>query len=180
MGTYINRKTVIDAETGEIMKENNWYGYDGFNEKGYKYRNRGVFVRYYFDAIPSNLSEPAFLLLIMISELMNEENMLVYRVERKSKFSSILYKPLEKEDIRERCRFKMGMNKFDKAWKELTKKCLKRIEYYNIKAWAVNPSVISKCKQVPYWLYEEFQEYMNPFLSSITIKKLQNKISNLY
>ena len=101
MGTYINRKTVIDAETGEIMKENNWYGYDGFNEKGYKYRHRGVFVRYYFDAIPSNLSEPAFLLLIMISELMNEENMLVYRVERKSKFSSILYKPLEKEDIRE-------------------------------------------------------------------------------
>ena len=49
MGEYINRKTVIDPETGEIIKENNWVGYDGFNEKGYKYRNKAIHI-------PSNIA----------------------------------------------------------------------------------------------------------------------------
>lgn len=179
MGQYINRKTVIDSETGEILKENNWIGYDGFNDKGYKYRSKSTFLRYFFDSLPSNLSESAFLLLIMIAELVNEDNVLVYRVERKSKFSSIIYKPLDKDDIRERTRYKYGQNKFDKCWAELTKHYLKRVKYYEYTVWALNPSVFSKCKQVPFWLCEEFQEYMNPHLSAITIKKLQNRINNL-
>lgn len=180
MGQYINRKTIIDSETGEIMKENNWIGYDGFNEKGYKYRHRATHIKYFFDSIPDNLSEAAWTLLLMIAELMNEDNVLVYRVERKSKFSSIVYKPYDKDEIRKRTRYKYGENKFDKCWKELTKNCLKRIEYYDYVVWAVNPAVINKCKQVPFWLYNDFKEFMNPHLSATTIKKLQNKIDNLY
>lgn len=181
MGNYINKKAVIDSSTGEILKEQCWLGYDGFNDKGYKYRRNSNFIRYYFDAIPDNLSKDAFLLLVMISELVNDENVLVYRVKRKSKFSSIIYKPMSKEDVAERIRFHYGMNKFDKCWRELTKHCIKKIEYYdNTYVWAVNPAVFSKCKQVPIWLYEEFKEYMNPFLSALTIKKLQEKINSQY
>lgn len=179
MGHIINRKTLIDTETGEIIKEQNWLGYDGFSEKGYRYRNKALHIKYYFDALPQNLSESAMLLLFMISELMNEDNVLVYRVIRKSKFSKIIYKPMDKEDISERIRYRYGKNKFDKCWKELTKHCLKQIEYYDIKAWAVNPAVFSKCKYLPYWLYEEFQDYLNPFLSAITIKKFANKLNDM-
>jgi len=176
MGEYINKKTVIDSETGEIIKYNNWIGYDGFNDKGYKYRNRSPHLKYFFDSIPPNLSEEAFTLLMMIAELTNQDNVLVRRVERKSKFSSIIYKPLDKDDIREGTRYRYGINKFDRCWRELTKKCLKKIQYYDYKVWAVNPAVICKCKFVPFWLYEEFQDYMNPYLSASTIKKLQEKI----
>ena len=180
MGNYINKKSVIDPETGEIVKEQSWLGYDGFNDKGYKYRRNAVFIRYYFDAIPSNLSKDAFFLLLMIAEIVNEENVLVYRVDRKSKFSSIIYKPMTKEDIAERIRFHYGKNKFERCWRELTKHCLKQIRYYNTLAWALNPAIFSKCKQVPIWLYEEFKEYMNPFLTAMTIKKFQDKIDEQY
>ncbi len=101
---------------------------------------------------------------------MNEDNVLVTRVPRKSKFSSIIYKPMDKDEIRERTRFRYGKNKFDKAWSELNKHCLKKIQYYNYQAWAVNPSIIIKCKYVPFWLYDEFKSYMNPFLTATTIK----------
>jgi hypothetical protein len=178
MGQLLNKKIVIDPETGEIVKEQNWTGYDGFGRKGYKYRSRACCIKYYFDSMPNNISKDATLLLYMIAELMNDENVLIYKVERKSKFSTIIYKPLDKEDISERIRFRYGQNKFDRCWKELTKNCLKRIKYYDITVWAVNPSVISKCREVPIWLYEEFQEYMNPHLSAITIRKLQNMINN--
>lgn len=180
MGNYINRQTIIDSETGEILRDKTWLGYDGFNTKGYNYRRRALSIRYFFDALPCNLSKDEFLLLFLVAELANEENVLVYRVDRKSKFSTILYKPMDKEYISEHIRFKYGMNKFDRCWRNLTKHCLKRIKYHDMTVWAINPSVICKCKEVPIWLYEEFQEYMNPFLSASTIKKFQNKIDNQY
>lgn len=179
MGHYINRKTVIDSETGEIMKENNWIGYDGFSDKGYKYRHRAVHIKYFFDSIPNNLSEAAWLLLIMIAEIMTEDNVLVYRVKRKSKFSTIIYKPYDKEEIRKRTRFIYGQNKFDRCWSELNKHCLKKIRYYDYMVWAVNPAVVNKCREIPYWLCDEFKDYMTPHLTATTIKKLQNKIDNL-
>lgn len=178
MGEYINKRTLIDSETGEILKENNWIGYDGFGKDGYKYRNKAVHIRYYFDAIPPNITEESYTLLMMIAELANDHNVLVRRVERKSKFSTIIYKPLDKEEIREMTRFKYGINKFDRCWRELTKKCIKRIDYYDYKAWAINPAIMNKCKFVPFWLYNDFKEYMNPYLSATTIKKLENKTRN--
>lgn len=180
MGQYINRTTVIDSETGEIMKENNWIGYDGFSEKGYKYRHRSSHIKYFFDSIPNHLSEGAWTLLLMIAEIMTDENVLVYRVERKSKFSTIIYKPYDKDEIRTRTRFRYGLNKFDSCWRELTKHCLKRVQYHEYLVWAVNPAIINKCKEIPYWLCDEFKDYMTPHLTAPTIKKLQNKIDNLY
>lgn len=179
MGQYINKTTMIDAETGEVLKENNWFGYDGFSETGYKYRNRSNHIKYFFDSIPGNLSEGAWILLFMIAEIMTEENLLVYRVERKSKFSTIIYKPYDKEDIRERLRYPYGLNKFDRCWRELCKHCLKRVQYREYMVWAVNPTVVSKCKEVPFWLCDEFKNYMTPHLTAATIKKLNQKIDNL-
>ena len=179
MGNLINKKILIDPETGQILKEHSWAGYDGFNENGYAYRARGNYLRFFNDSLPSNLSKESLLLLLMMAELMNEENVLVYRVERKSKFSSIIYRPLDKYDIREKTRFVYGINKFDKCWQELSRRCIKRVKYRdNILAWAVNPSVLTKTKYVPFWLYGEFQDSMNPHLSPITIQKLQDRISS--
>ena len=179
MGNYIDRRTMIDVETGEILKEVSWLGYDGFSETGYKYRNKACFVRYFFDSLPGNLSESAWILLFMIAEIMNDENALVYRIKRKSKFSNILYKPYDKDDIRSKIRYPYGQNKFDRCWKELNKHCLKRVEYHGYMTWVVNPTVISKNKEIPFWLCAEFKEYIFPHIPAATVKKLQNKIDNL-
>lgn len=177
MAQILNKRVAIDPETGEVLSEKKWIGYDGFNDKGYNYRPRSVFIRYYFDSLPANYDKETLMLLIMIAELANEDNVLVYRIPRKSKFSSVIYKALCKEDIRERTRFVYGINKFDKCWNKLTKYALKRIQYYNFQAWAVNPAIVSKCKYVPFWLYEAFQDEMNPHLSALAINKLQSRIA---
>lgn len=173
MGNNVVRNTVIDQETGEIIKENTFFTYDGFNEKGYKYRYRADYIRYYWDAVPVGLSKNAFLLLIMISSIMNDENVLVFVKTKRGKFARTIYKPMDKEDIFERLQYKYGINKFDECWKELRKHCIKRIEYHGIQVWAVNPSIISRCKQIPPWLYDEFKDYLNPYLSNQAIKKFQ-------
>jgi hypothetical protein len=33
MGKYVNKKVLIDPDTGEIMDEKYWLGYDGFSDK---------------------------------------------------------------------------------------------------------------------------------------------------
>ena len=33
MGNYINKKVQIDVDTGEVMDEKYWLGYDGFSDK---------------------------------------------------------------------------------------------------------------------------------------------------
>lgn len=174
MGKDLVKKSVVDSQTGEVIMENSFFYYDGFNEKGFKYRYRADKITVFFDCIPTTLSDNAFLLLYMLAELANEDNMLVYRVTRKSKFSSIIYKPLYKDDIRKRLRFKFGINKFNQAWIELKKHCIKEIQYHEIKAWAINPAIICRCKQVPPWLYDEFSQYLNPYMTNISIKKMQD------
>lgn len=171
MGNNIEKKITIDGKTGEVLKEKAYFSYDGFNDRGYKYRYRGDYIRYYFDAVPTTLSENSFFLLVMISELMNNENILIYRITRKSKFSKIIYKPMDKEDIRLKTKYRYGKNKFEKCWKELRKHCIKKIKYYDVYAWAVNPAIISRCKQIPPFLYDEFKEYMNPYMSALAINK---------
>ena len=180
MGEVINKKTSIDAETGEIIHERSWVGYDGFTNGGYQYRKKALKITYFFDSIPSNISKNAWFLLMQIAELMNEENALVYRVTRKSKFSSIIYKPYDKIEIRDRIRFKIGERNFDVAWRELKKHCRKKIQYRGYMTWVVNPAIISKCKEVPIWLCEEFENYMTPHLSATTAKRLRDRIKNQY
>ena len=63
MGNLINKKILVDPETGQILKEQSWAGYDGFNENGYAYRARGNYLRFFNDSLPSNLSKDSLLLL---------------------------------------------------------------------------------------------------------------------
>lgn len=179
MGKYINKKTIVDEETGEIIKEVNWFGYDGFNEKGYRYRKSAESITVYYDALPQDLSKDAFLLLTQLAEFADKENVLVYRIPRKSKFSNILYKPYDKETLREKLRYKMGINKFNECWSELNKHCIKRVEFRDMKVFALNPAIIMKGKILPYWLYYEFKDYINPYLSANAIKKFKNKIDEI-
>ena len=174
MGKNIIKKSIIDPNTGEIIKENNFLSFDGFNEKGYKYRYRSESINIFFDSIPSTLSKEAFLLLYMLAEIANEDNVLVYRVTRKSKFSTIIYKPLDKDGIMKMLKWKYGQNKFDKYWNELKKHCIKKIRYHEYLVWAINPAIISRCKYIPAWLYDEFSIYMNPYLPKMAIKKYQD------
>ena len=67
MGKYINRTTMIDPETGEVVKENQWIGYDGFSDTGYKYRNKQIHIKYFFDSLPGNISHDSLFLLFMIA-----------------------------------------------------------------------------------------------------------------
>lgn len=174
MGNDLIRTTRIDPETGEIINQKSFFYYDGFNEKGYKYRNKAVKVTVFPDCIPTTLSKEAFLLLYMITEIANDENVLVYRITRKSKFSTIIYKPMDKLDVMERIRFKYGKNKFDKYWNELKKHCIKKVQYHECNAWVINPAIINKCRQIPPWLYDEFDIYLNPYIPKTAIKKYQS------
>lgn len=174
MGKDLIKKTVVDSNTGEVIMENSFFYYDGFNEKGFKYRYRADKITVFYDSIPTTLSDNAFLLLYMMAEIANEDNVLVYRVTRKSRFSSIIYKPLSKDEIKSRLRFKFGINKFNNAWRELKKHCIKEVRYHEYLVWAINPAIICRCKQVPPWLYEEFSQYLNPHMTNISIKKMQD------
>lgn len=178
MGKDIKKQVLVDGETGEVLRESSFFNYDGFNDKGFKYRYRHDYIREYWDSIPSNLSEGAYLLLIMLGEICNDENVLVRRVDRKSKFSSIIYKPLTKEEIRSRLRYKYGENKFDRCWTELKKHCVKLVQYYEYKVWAINPAYVSRCKQVPDWLYDEFKEYMMPHMTKLAVQKFENRLKS--
>lgn len=173
MSREIIKNAIIDPDTGEVIKENVYFRYDGFNDKGYKYRYRAADVKFYPDSIPGSLSAEAWFLLVMIAELTNDENVLVYRVERKSKFSSIIYKPYDKEEIRKQLRYPYGINKFDRCWLELRKHCIKQVRYHDYLVWCINPAVINKCKQIPPWLYDEFSIYMNPYMTKLAIRKYQ-------
>lgn len=178
MGETFNKKITIDKH-GQIISERIWTNYDGFSDKGYKYRGKQNYIRYYPDALPNNLDHEALLLLFMVAEIMNEENMLVYRVTKKSKFSKILYKGYTQDDIRARLRFPYGQNKFNRAWAQLKKHCVKKIRYYDTLAWAVNPSVISRCHFLPDFLYLEFKDYLNPFLSPHAISEFQRRTEGI-
>lgn len=175
MAKCVNKKSIIDPETGEVLSEKIWVGYDGFTDTGYRYRPKSG-IRYFFDSLPANFDQDTWTLLMLIAEIMNENNLLIYRVLRKSKFSNIVYKPMDKDDIRTKIRYPYGINRFNKCWRELTKKVIKKVKYENFYAWAVDPSIISKSKEIPYWLYEIFQDSINPHLSATALKKIQNRL----
>ena len=179
MGQNIVKNHIIDPETGEIIKTDSYAYFDGFTEKGFKYRSRAPRITIYPDCIPSSISADAYFLLIQIAELANEENALVYRVTRKSKFSNIIYKPMYKDDIRKKLRFKIGINKFNKCWNELKKHCIKEARYHEYMCWVINPAVVFKSAYLPAWLYDEFSEYLNPYLSKNAIKKFQNMLKTM-
>ena len=176
MGQEAIKNTVIDSEIGEILRERTYFRYDGFNEKGYRYRYRGDYIRYYWDAIPHNLSKDSLFLLLMLAELANNENVLIKKVKRKSKFSNIISKPMDKTDVMEKLRYPMGINKFDKCWQELKKHCIKKVRYHDYLVWAINPAYISRCKEIPTWLYEEFDMYLNPYMTKLAIAKFRRLV----
>lgn len=152
----------------------------GFTDKGsYKYRYRNPNnITVYWDALPSGLDDKCFLLLMMLASLADGNNVLSRRVSRKSKFSTIVYKPMDKEDIRDSLKWKFGENKFDKCWTELKKHCIKQIKYYDDRLfWVINPAFVNRCRSVPYWLYKEFSVYMNPYMTKLAINKMHDIIT---
>lgn len=175
MGSNVVVRKTMDADTGEVLKEKKFFSFDGFTEKGYKYRYRAGRIQIFPDTLPDSLSSEAFQLLYMLAELANEEGVLVYRVTRKSKFSKIVYKPMGKEEMMERIRWHYGHNKFNKYWNELKKHCVKRVPYYNTTAWCLNPAVVMVGRGVitPF-MYDEFKLYLNPYMSRAAIKKMQD------
>ena len=88
--------------------------------------------------------------------------------------------PALKDYIREHIRFKYGRHRFDRCWSKLRKHAIKQIRYHQYLCWAVNPAIVSKCREVPYWLYDTFKEYMNPHLAAKTVAKLNRKVKELY
>lgn len=175
MGNNVVVRTTLDGNTGEVIKEKKFFSFDGFTEKGYKYRYRAGRIQIFPDTIPDSLSGDAFQLLYMLAELANDEGVLVYRVTRKSKFSEIIYKPLYREEIMRRLRWSYGHNKFDKCFRELKKHCIKKVPYYNTTAWCLNPAIVMIGRGVitPF-MYDEFKLYLNPYMSRGAIKKMQD------
>ena len=70
-----------------------------------------------------------------------------------------------------------GIVKYKKAFTELKKHCLKKIKYNGINAWAINPAFVMCSPFLPIWLYNEFQEDINPHLTAYAIKTFRSKIN---
>lgn len=177
MSRDIEKKTIINPETGEIIKETFNMVYDGFSDEGFRYRYKSASkIEIHLDSIPPDLDKDAIYLLLMISEMATTENVLVKKIPVKKRFENMEYEAMKLDEIRLGCKNPFGRNKFTRYWTILRKQCIKRVWYHDILVFAINPAILNKTYYVPFWLYEEFQDYMNPHLTNYKIKKLQSKI----
>ena len=76
MANVIKSIRTIDEETGEIYYEKNFKSFDGWNDKGYRFRGRYNAIKFY----PDNMVkvEPNIIkIFFLICNIMNEDNLLV-------------------------------------------------------------------------------------------------------
>ena len=177
MADVIKKITAIDADTGEIYYENKWKTFNGWTEKGYKYRYRYDALKFYPDnmpQLPPNIMKVFFL----ICNLMNEDNLLIEKTKNATKYSAPEIRALTMEEIRERLAYPISEYSFKKAWKAITPRHIKRIKFQGKWIWAVNPSFANRCRYIPVWLWYEFQQDLNPKLGASNVARYKNMYLN--
>jgi hypothetical protein len=173
MAEVINKTVAVDVETGEIYYQRSWAGFNGWTEKGYKYRNKYYPVQFYPDTIPKLLPN-TLKIFFYICMLMNEDNLLLERKAAKDKYSSPKIIPYTVEEIWEKLDYRFSMYSFKKAWQELTPKYVRKIKIYGKGIWAVNPAFANRTKYLPVFLWKEFSVDINNKLSKQVISRFQN------
>lgn len=163
--------TAIDPDTGEIVNTGKKVRWNGWKDNAYRYRYKAPYVRIFFDA-NYDLKKQELALFWEICRLMNKDNLLVRKVQKEKYSKSAEYEPLTRDDIFEEVTF--SRSTFMRAWKKLNGKYIKKIKVESMKVWAVNPAFAMKGDYLEPFLYENFEEYLCPFLSQITRSKFNS------
>lgn len=175
MADIINKVTSIDANTGEIYYERQTKGFNGWSDKGYKFRYRYSGLVFYPDNLP--LIEPnIFKVYFQICTLMNEENLLIQLKKTNNKYKAPELIPLTIDDIIEKIPYKISSYAFKKAWQQIVPRYIKRIKFNGKKVWAVNPAFANRCRYLPPFLWNEFKEDLNEKLGVYNIKRYENMV----
>lgn len=172
MANVIKSIRTIDEETGEIYYEKNFKSFDGWNDKGYRFRGRYNAIKFY----PDNMVkvEPNIIkIFFLICNIMNEDNLLV-TIKKGNKYTGPEITPYTVEEIRENLPYCVSEYSFKKAWKALVPRYIRKIKLEGKNIWAVNPAFANRCIYVPPFLWENFKEDMNKFISNNNIKRYNN------
>ena len=168
---YVHLYRVIDPKTGEVLAHREKFTWSGWYGDEYKYRPKAASTQIFFDA-GFDLTKQGLALYWELLRMMNRDNLLTKPVTRR-KYSSVLeYAALTKEDIFECVHF--SKSTFDRAWKELNGKYIKKIQVGDLYAWAVNPAYALKGKYLAVELYEAFSDDIDRFLNPVIVQKFKN------
>lgn len=173
MAEIIKKIRSIDTETGEIYFEKEWHSWNGWSDKGYKYRYRYSAVKFYPDNLP--LLEPNVLKIFFdICSIMNEENLLLEKKRPKDKYSGPKITPYTVSDIWEKLPHRFSEYSFKKAWQKITPKYIKKIKVFGKSIWAVNPAFANRTMYLPLFLWKEFKDDLSQKLSTSIVKRYEN------
>lgn len=174
----INR-TVVDAQTGEILSKKKYANWTGWKDDEYKYRYRNKPLKLYLD-MEWDLTAAQLRVFLLICNYMNSENLFIEFQKSIKKYKVGKFVPLTKDDIYENVKDKIARITFERAWKGLLGKYIKKIDVNGMKVWAVNPAFASKLDYLPLYMYVPFKEYIDPFLTIQALKKYQSMELNEY
>ena len=169
----VTDKKIIDAQTGEILATSKWANWTGWKDDQYKYRYRAKPLKLYLD-MEWDLTAAQLRVLLLICKYMNTENLFIQYRKSPKKYNTGKYIALTKDEIYEYIKDKISRITFERAWKGLTGKYIKKIDVEGLKAWAVNPAFASRLDYLPLYMYIPFKEYIIPNITKQALKKYEN------
>lgn len=170
---YTISTNVVDNDTGEVIYNKKYVNWSGWKNESYKFRSKAKPLKIYFDA-GFDLKGPDLNVFIMICRIMNEDNLFMRKIDSSNKYAKKKYEPMTKDDIFEILRDRISKSTFERAWRNLNKKYIKKIRMDDTLVWAVNPAYAAKLTYLPLYLYVAFRDDLDPFLSQATRKKFHN------
>lgn len=171
---FVIKTSVIDPQTGEVLSDKKYVTWNGWKNDSFKYRSKASFVKMYLD-MEWDLTAPELRLFLMLCKMADTNNLLIIRADKwYTKYFGKKYRPLNKEEILENLPVKMSLNTFNKLWKKLREKYVKKIKVDGESVWAINPAFANKAIYIPLFLYLPFKQWLDPYLSDATIKKFKN------
>lgn len=170
---YIVTRNIIDGDTGELLSKKKYMNWSGWKDNAYKFRSRGGHCRIFFDS-DFDLDAKGWNLFMKLCKMMNKNNLLIGYYGRNQNIFKPHYYPMTKKDIFESLKSEMSLSTFNRVFKKLEGKYVKKIQVEKMNVYAVNPAFAAKIEFLPIYLYIPFKIWIDPFLSEVTRKKFEN------
>lgn len=165
--------TTVDAETGELLARYRKEVWGGWKNDSYRFRSQANPLKIYQDT-DMYLSAAEMGFMVEICKQMNSENLFIGYRRPTKKYHGEKYYPLTKDDIFYNMSRRVSKSTFEKHWRTLNGKYIKRIKVEDMSVWAVNPAYFSKIKFMPVYLYFPFKTDIDPFLNEMARTKFEN------
>ena len=171
---FVIKTSVIDPQTGEVLSDKKYVKWNGWKNDAFKYRGKATCVKLYMD-MDWDLNGSEMNLLLMLCKMADTNSLLIMRTDKwYQKYFGKVYKSMTKEEMLENLPKKMNLTTFNRLWRKLNGKYVKKIKVDGESVWAINPAYASKITYLPLFLYLPFKDDIDPFLSDATIKKYKS------